>query len=273
LVRRPWLAFVARTQSQGVAVERVGVVDLRTGGVQLTPVPAARRRELAILPGSESSPVLVRDDVGAWSQVVDGHLAPMRSPVPRALAPRLVLAEDRATLVRHPVPGVLADWDQLQMASALRIQRSNRVITVPAPALIDGQRLAFAPGAAHLALVAGLDACDRKAVPGASPQGPFRAYVVDAIAGVPRQVAQSERGLEVEWIDERTLAVGSERGVLLIDVAALDGEPAQEEPQAAGLAQRAGAVELAEVALPAAGRHSKCQEPTEPPQSEDLDEL
>lgn len=268
LVAGSLVVLVARGPGGGAAAgvdERLGIVELRDGAaaglrapapapapdapapapraVELVALPAARRREVAVVPGDPAR-VLVRADAGPWQEIVAGHLVALARPAPREISPRLLVTDGKSTVVRHPVAGVSADWDQSQMASALRLRRSNRVVTVPAPALIDGQRLTFNPSGALLGLVAGVESCERSPAPRGAGGARFRAYVVDVLTGAAREVAQGERELELAWLGERSLAVGSDHGVTVID-AASDGSAAPP-------------LELPDVVLPASARRLRC---------------
>jgi hypothetical protein len=212
----------------------LGFVDLRSGAVVEVQLPEAQRYEIVELAGAERTassassawaplpPLLVRADAGPWLAVTaEGALLPSAVPppaAPRVGLPRLLVADGRAQLVRQPLAGIVADWDQSTMASALRIRRSNRLIAPPTPALIDGQRVQWSPAGSRLALVASLETCEPDQ-PAALPRRTL-AYVVDPITGSSREVAQSAAGLELEWAGEQLLAIATDHGVDLVDLAA-----------------------------------------------------
>jgi hypothetical protein len=217
----------------------LGVVDLRSGAVVEVQLPEGQRYEVLELPSRVAAsaaasaapdaavpPLLVRADAGPWLTLTpEGALVPVATPAAAALAgrPRLQIAEGRAQLIRQPLAGIVADWDQAMMASALRIRRSNRLVAPPAPALIDGQRVQWSPAGSRLALVASLESCEPDQ-PAALPRRTL-AYVVDPITGASREVAQSATGLELEWAGEQLLALATDRGVELIDLASGSGAP------------------------------------------------
>lgn len=198
----------------------LGFVDRATGAVHEVQLPPAARYDVVERAGA----LLVRADGGAWlSLSADDLLVPAASPPPATAAPRLVLSKGAVQVVRLPVPGdrsalpgIAADWDQSSMASALRLRRSNRLVALPAPALIDGQRVQWSPRGGRLALVASLESCERDQ-PAVLPRRTL-AYVVDPITGSARELAASARDLELTWVSDALLAVATERGLELIDV-------------------------------------------------------
>lgn len=198
----------------------LGFVDRATGAVHEVQLPPAARYDIVERAGA----LAVRADGGAWlTLAADDLLVPLASPPPATAAPRLVLSGGAVQVVRLPVPGdraalpgIAADWDQSSMASALRLRRSNRLVALPAPALIDGQRVQWSPSGARLALVASLESCERDQ-PAVLPRRTL-AYVVDPITGSARELAASARDLELTWVSDALLAVATERGLELIDV-------------------------------------------------------
>lgn len=198
----------------------LGFVDRASGAVHEVQLPPAARYDIVERAGA----LAVRADGGAWlSLSADELLVPAASPPPATAAPRLVLSGGAVQVVRLPIagdraalPGIAADWDQSSMASALRLRRSNRLVALPAPALIDGQRVQWSPSSARLALVASLESCERDQ-PAALPRRTL-AYVVDPITGSARELAASAQDLQLSWVSDALLAVATERGLELIDV-------------------------------------------------------
>ncbi len=227
------LAFVGKKRLAGgkKAELMLGVIDLQTGGLVEVALPEANRTELVFTAGV-SPKLLVRVDAGGaasgkpasgWQELVVDQLAPASAPTVKAVAARLEITGGRAERTRPPIAGVIADWDQAGMASALRLRRSNRLVAPPAPALIDGQRVSWSPSQGALALVASLEDCERELAPGKGnkPTAPPRrsvAFVVDPITGAAREVAHSTGVLELAWISDSLLAVASDRGVELFEL-------------------------------------------------------
>lgn len=229
LVVPPRVAFVTGPAPGGRGA-RLGILDLRTSAVTLEPL-AEGRQEVWLEPSGER--VLVRRD-RRWKSL-DGE--PVAQPQ-GAPAPRLAIRGARATVDGHPAPELSADWDQDHMASALRLRRSQRVLSAPAPAMIDGQRVSWSPRRTRLAFVAADSAC--------LPEQGARvaAYVADALTGAPRLVSEAPGALELGWVDEQLLAVGSARGITLLALGT-DGTATVR-------------AELPELTLPAAAPRPRC---------------
>ncbi len=259
LVGKTRVAYLALPRGQNVVVPGgpggqgagkkpdglLGWIDLRTGALREVPLPENLAAALAAAGSATSAgagrvelidlaeaaaplaALRLRAEPGPWLALDGEQLVAADAPPARTAGPRLMITGGRAQLVRLPAEGIAADWDQATMASALRIRRSNRLVALPAPALIDGQRVLWSPGGHHLALVASLEDCEREAP--ATPKRRAAAYVVDPITGAAREVAQSAGGLELEWAGPQLLALASDRGIDLLDLASgesrhLDGE-------------------------------------------------
>lgn len=236
LVVPPRVGFVTGA-APGARGARLGIVDLRSGAVTLEPLPDGRH-DLWLEPAGER--VLLRSERGRW-RALDGELA---TPPQKLPAPRLAIRGAHATVEGHPAPELSADWDQDGMASALRLRRSQRLLAAPAPAMIDGQRVSWSPRRTRLAFVAADGACQPEA--GAH----VAAYVADAITGGPRLLTQEPGAIELAWVDDQLLAVGSARGVTLFALGT-DGAATT-------------LVELPELALPAAAPRPRCAVPEVP---------
>lgn len=231
------LAFVGKKRlAPGKKPEpMLGVIDLQTGGLVEVALPEASRTEL-VFTGGASPRLLVRAEAtgaasgaasgkpaSGWQELVVDLLKPATAPAAKAVASRLELSGGRAERTRPPITGVIADWDQASMASALRLRRSNRLVAPPAPALIDGQRVLWSPSQSALALVASLEDCEPASAPGKGPKpaAPPRrslAFVVDPITGAAREVAQSSGVIELAWLSDSLLTVASDRGVELFEL-------------------------------------------------------
>lgn len=246
LVVPPRVAFMTGA-APGERGARLGILDLRSSVVKLEPLPEGRH-ELWLEPAGDAA--LVRSERGRWRSLGGEQVAQPQG----VLAPRLAIRGARAMVDGHPAPDLSADWDQDRMASALRLRRSQRVLVAPAPAMIDGQRVAWSPRRTRLAFVAADSAC--------LPEQGARvaAYVADALTGAPRLVSEAPGALELGWVDEQLLAVGSARGVALYALGT-DGAATVR-------------AELPELTLPAAAPRPRCpaaEAPVVP--AEDPDEL
>ena len=150
---------------------------------------------------------------------LDGRLGPA-APGADALAylaydRELVVDRDRA-FVRAPLPArqVSADWDEHQLASAMRLGASNVVLTAPGGTVIDGDSLRVAPDLAHLAYVAIPDHCDPATAATVSAQ----AFVADTTTGAVRPLATGLDGLGLEWIADGTLAIAGDGAVSIVQL-------------------------------------------------------
>lgn len=223
------LAYAVRRRAHtGSASERriaVGLVDLARGytsheldpGGAATQVAYSARAPIGFWVGATTAAATT------WRQIDDdGAFHPVAGKPARPPGAWLELAATTIRVHRVPVPNVTADWDDRQLASAIRIGSANRIISVPSPGLIDGNTVTWSADRAHLAFVALLD--DR-----CTPTGGDRAavFVADPASGTPRELERASRGLAVEWIGARTLAIAGDRGVSIVELggatAKLDG--------------------------------------------------
>ncbi len=149
----------------------------------------------------------------AWRQLDDSdgflHALPAKSTRPRG--PWLEVAGRSARVHRLPVADVTADWDDRGLASAIRLAKSNRVVTVPT-GQIDGDTVAWSPDRTHLAFVAVLD---EHCTPGAPAAA---AFAVDAATGTLQELERATGGLSIAWLGDRRIAVAGDHGVSLVDL-------------------------------------------------------
>jgi len=144
-----------------------------------------------------------------WRQLDDDyHLHPLPARTARPAGPWLEVTP-RAVHLHALPPDITADWDEQSLASAIRIGTSNRVISVPSPGLIDGNTAAWSPDRVHVAFVAQLDDhCAAGAVNTA-------AFVADASTGATRELERAARGIALEWLADRKLAIAGDHGVAI----------------------------------------------------------
>jgi len=215
----------------------IGIVDLARGRTS-RPVQLA---ELATIPAL-SIAYATKGNSGVWVGAPPrgklrptvwrrldetGALAALPAKAKRPPGPWLELTGRTPRLHARPA-SVTADWDDGGLASAIRIGRSNRVIAVPGPLLIDGSSATWSPDRARLAFTAQLPA-DEECTPDAVASA---AYVADAATGRLAELERAANGLAVEWVADRMVAVAGDRGVSLVD---LDGAPPTPLPGADGL--------------------------------------
>jgi hypothetical protein len=243
------LVYVARQRARGSREPTLaaGIVDLE-GGRTLGAVDLRARDRLTVAYGGQQQ---LGAWVGAWLgpepprgrglawQLLDESGA-LRALPPRAVRPPgpWLEVDGRAARLRAiPIPGIAADFDDLGLASSIRIERTSRVLSIPSPALIDGHTVRWSPDGARIAFVAQRsDECP--APDGAAPPAPTAAaYVADATTGALRELARAEAGLAVDWLADGRIAIAGDRGVALADplsgaVTALDGAEGLLSPRA-----------------------------------------
>lgn len=212
-------AVVRREGKPRLRELRVGVVDLASGAVgRELVVPDVVQATLAWAAG-RGEPELVLELVPvrgkAQTFVVDGDIGgrqPRAAGLPRAEALRVrpLSAERR----RMSAPGVTADWDDLGTASAVRLDRSRKVVAPPGGAMIDGDSLAWSPDQARLAFAS---VADDPCGPGAARQ--VALYVVDAGSGRVRSIAVGDRVPSPVWLAPTRLAFVDGDAVRVIDAA------------------------------------------------------
>lgn len=227
------IAYVSRTRGKHGTTLAVGIINLTSGRTtHTTPLPgtqiriAAQPKGFAIRTGAtwqlldddgKLHPLAPAPKIGEWLDV-----SGQRRSGPDSLRP----ARPTVRLVRLPTDGIAGDWDDLGLASAIRISLTNRTLTVPGQ--IDGSTVAWAPDHGHLAFVAQLDDC--------KPNGAAAAvFVAEASTGRLDELERAANGLAVEWVGDRKLAIAGDHGVELVDLggkpSALDGADGLTSPR------------------------------------------
>jgi hypothetical protein len=117
-----------------------------------------------------------------------------------------------AKLHRKPRWKIKADWDEQMLASAMRIGRSERVVSVPSPGLIDGNTVVWSADQQHVAFVALLD---EHCAPGAPSTA---AFVADAATGTAHELERASGGIAIEWVGNAKVAVAGDHGVSLVSI-------------------------------------------------------
>lgn len=217
------LAYVTRQGTKGKRELAIGVVDLAKGRTS-KPVPLGTQGPVHVGYGAKGFVVGTGAPKPTWRAIAGAALEPLPPKTTRPPGRRLEVQGKTARLHALPQPGVIADWDDQGLASAMRIGSSNKVVSVPSPGLIDGNSLVWSADRSRVAFVAQLQP-DSTCTPGTARAA---AYTADAATGavsplfVPAlEPTKIDRGLSVEWLSDRTLLVGSSDGVVVVG---LDGE-------------------------------------------------
>ena len=192
---------------------QVGVIDLARGhSSRPQELGSAGPITLAHAAGPTAPGAWIGSGAGPWRQLDDeGFLHPLPARSARPRGPWLEVSGRSARVHRLPIADVTADWDDRGLASAIRLAKSNRVVTVPT-GQIDGDTVVWSPDQTHLALVAVLD---EHCTPGAPAAA---AFVVDAATGTLQEVQRAKGGLSIAWLGDRRLAVAGDPGVALVDL-------------------------------------------------------
>lgn len=218
------LAYAARVVPRyGKATKQrelaVGVVDLASGEVT-RPAELGTKKHITIAYSAKAPAgfyIQNSPPKPSWRRLEDDYkLVALPAKTTRPPGPYLEVKSRSGSLTVLPLAGVVADWDDKGLASAIRLSGSNRIVSVPSPGLIDGNTAAWSPQKTHLAFVAQLD---ETCAPGTVSAA---AVVADAMTGKTIELVRATKGLAIEWISDRQLAVAADDGVALYD---LDGAP------------------------------------------------
>ena len=225
---RPLVAYaayraVAKKGAGGAAIRelRVGVVDLSTGRGGREVVLRDVHEVTLGWASRGAEPALVARVVPAK---LGGAAAPARTyaldwrqglkrgtdlPPPRdGLRVRPLAAERR----RVPIAGVTADWDDAGTASALRVDKSKKVVTPAGGAMIDGHSVTWSPDGSRLAFAtAAADPCGEGDARGVT------VHVVDAASGRHRTVHKGSGVPSPVWLDATRLALVDGNAVRVVD--------------------------------------------------------
>ncbi len=200
----------------------IGIVDVATGRTRRS-IEAPAATTLRIGYYEKKTPgFVVRAGKQTWRLVETGKLALQRvAAAAKADAPayladmiRMDVTGRSARIDRTAVTNVIADWDESSLASAVKIGRTKKIVTVPSPGLIAGDTATWSADGTQLAFVAQLsDTCEPNVATAA-------AYGADGATGTVRELERAIGGIALEWYGERKLAIAGDRGVSLV---ALDG--------------------------------------------------
>ncbi len=219
------LAYVTRQRTNsakgGKATLAIGMVDLSRGKTSRPLELGTIGPILVSYSSAKVNPGIWISTGTSWRRLDDDFILSALPPkVTRPPGPYLEVKNKTARLHTLPVPGVTADWDDKGFASAVRLGKSGRVISVPAPGLIDGNTMTWSPDHTRLAFVAQLDEQRRCEGPGKPAPNTVNAaaFIADATTGSVTEIDRAE-SLAIEWMSDRKLVV-DHGGVRIFD---LDG--------------------------------------------------
>ena len=204
------LVYVTRTKKQFA----IGTVDF-TRGRTFNPIPVGTGKPITVAYQLKSNAGvwIGQDRQKSWQRLDDTFkVTPLPPKTTRPPGAYLEVRGRKAKLRALPLANVTADWDGHGLASAIRIGRSNRIVTVPSPGLIDGNAAVWSPDRARLAFVAQLDdLCTPDTISSA-------AFIADAATGKLTELERAAKGLAVEWVSDRELAIAGDNGVAIYDL-------------------------------------------------------
>lgn len=203
----PLVAYVTASRAgrkDGWGQVTIGVVDLATG-------KASREVALADLRGVVLAWRARPDGPALEAQLDSGHGKPTaiaidwrhgkRAPVAKPAAfrgDRLELGGGAAARRRLPIAGLTADWDDRGTASAVRLERTGKVVTEPGGGMIDGESAALSPDRARLVFGTALE-------PPCDDDDERRLMIADVATGRVRALAKGTVAAPV-WLDADRVA-------------------------------------------------------------------
>jgi hypothetical protein len=206
------LVYVTRTKKQFA----IGTVDF-TRGRTFNPIPVGSGKPITVAYQLKTNPGvwIGQDRQKTWQRLDDTFkMIALPAKTKRPPGAYLEVRGRKAKLRALPLANVTADWDGHGLASAIRIGRSNRVVSVPSPGLIDGNSAVWSPDRARLAFVAQLDdLCTPNTISSA-------AFIADAATGKLTELERAAKGLAVEWVTDHRLAIAGDSGVAIYDLEA-----------------------------------------------------
>lgn len=223
------LAFVTRFRNKDKKVTlAIGLSDLAKGKTSRA-VELGTKGPIVLSVAPDGNGVYIGSGTPrvVWRRFDENfRLSALPPRTTRPPGPYLEVKGKTSRLHALPVPGVTADWDDKGLASAIRIVKSNQIVSVPAPALIDGNTATWSKDRSRLAFIAQLhDRCEGK-------DDNAAVYIADATTGALTELQRGSDGLAVAWVGDRELAIAGDKGVTIVD---LDGAPAMRLEGADGL--------------------------------------
>lgn len=201
----PQVAYLTATRGpRGWAKVGVGVIELATGRASRE-VSFADVRGLTLAWRRTDGELVLEAQVPGAGRARTAFTIDWRHGKKAALAKpsaprgdRLELGATGAARRRLPIAGLTADWDDRGTASAVRLERSGKVVTEPGGALIDGESAALSPDRARLVFATALE-------PPCEDDDARQLVVAEVGTGRLRTLARGAVGAPA-WIDDDRLA-------------------------------------------------------------------
>jgi hypothetical protein len=216
----PLVAYVTASRGgrkDGWGAVTIGVVDLATGrGRREVALADVHGLVLAWRARADGPALEAQVDPGRGKPTVfaidwrHGKRAPLTKAAPFR-GDRLELGGGAAARRRLPIAGLTADWDDRGTASAVRLERTGKVVTEPGGGLIDGESAALSPDRARLVFATALE-------PPCDDGDQRRLMVADVATGRVRALAKGAVAAPV-WIDDDRVAFVDGDAVTVVAVA------------------------------------------------------
>jgi hypothetical protein len=217
LAMKPGIAYITREKVGKETKLGVGLLDLGTGKTHRAAHVA--KSSLRVAFNTKLDRFIVRQG-NDWYRVVDKaaaqlELVPRKDHpgYPARLAEQTWLDVRGNNVTREKLQRIVSgDWDEIGLASAMRITSTHKIVTVPSPGLINGNTVERSPDGSQLVFVAQLsDTCK----PGDATAA---AFVADTATGTARELERATAGVAAMWMGDRTIAIAGDHGVSIVDL-------------------------------------------------------
>ena len=217
LAMKTGIAYVTREKVGKDTKLGVGLLDLGTGKTHRAAHVA--KSSLRVAFNTKQNRFVVRQG-NDWYGLVGKSAAELvliprkdHPGYPALLAEQTWLDVSGKSVTREKLQSIVSgDWDEVGLASAMRITSTHKIVTVPSPGLINGNTVERSHDGSQLVFVAQLsDTCK----PGDATAA---AFVADTSTGTARELERATTGIAITWIADRKLAIAGDHGVSLIDI-------------------------------------------------------
>lgn len=217
LAMKSGIAYVTREKVGKDTKLGVGVLDVGTGKTHRAAHVAKPSLRVAFNTKLDAFVVRQGND---WYRVVATagavlELVPRKKHpgYPAQLAEQTWLDVSGKSVTRERLQSIVSgDWDDIGLASAMRITSTHKIVTVPSPGLINGNTVERSPDGSQLVFVAQLsDTCK----PGDATAA---AFVADTATGTARELERATAGMSVVWFADRKVAIAGDHGVSVVDL-------------------------------------------------------